>query len=56
MPFPAVVGDTFDPAMFLATVQSGALDGRLHQELAKLIRDQLEEVAKQLIEQQAAKP
>ena len=40
----------FDPGEFVSKMQSGAFDGRLHDELAKLSREQLEQVAMVLSE------
>jgi len=43
--------EPFDAALFVARLQAGMFDGHLHQELAKLSHEQLEQVAKVLARQ-----
>jgi hypothetical protein len=41
----------FDPSLFVAMMRQGAFDGRLHEELANLTREQLEQLVLLLPEQ-----
>ncbi len=40
-----LVEKSFDPARFVSMMQCGVFDGRLHSELERLSREQLEQVA-----------
>lgn len=42
------MGESFDAAMFVCKIQAGVFDGKLHQELAKLSHEQLEQIAELL--------
>lgn len=46
---------SFDPVQFVSRMTSGAFDGRLHEELARLSQEQLEQVAA-LLAVQAGQP
>ena len=50
VPWHDSMGKPFDPVDFASRIQSGALDGQLHEELARLSREQLEQVATLLSE------
>lgn len=43
--------ETFDAAVFVSKVRAGVFNGALHEELAKLSREDLEQVAAILAEQ-----
>jgi len=45
------MGEPFDAALFVSRMQAGVFDGKLHEELASLSREQLEQVAELLNEE-----